>query len=250
MAKFINGRWVTDAELYPEQFEDLPEEALPKARKRSVRLDDIGEEGEECGKSQEKTDGKSLGTKKPDSTLTALLGGTAPAWKNRDAVKDTVNPRETASEEETVEKIYSKKRKETAKAYAMKTVASSTVTERKLRDKLKLREYTDEDIEDAVEYVKKFGYVNDTRVAQSMVEKLAARLWGRFKICYYLKGKGITEEVIESLDFSEVDFPYYCARLIKKYPADRRDAMLRAVKNAGYTSDDLRKARELLDEEL
>ena len=246
MAKFINGRWVTDAELYPEQFEDLPDEALPKERKRSVRLGDIGEDGERRGKSQEKADCERGEVKKNNPSLASILEGTAPAWKNRDAVKDTVNPHENASEDETVEKIYSKKRKETAKAYAMKTVASSTVTERKLRDKLKLWEYTEEDIEEAIEYVKKFGYVNDSRVAQSMVDKLAARLWGRFKICYYLKGKGISEDVIESLDFSEVDFPYYCARLMKKYPADRRDAMLRAVKNAGYTSDDLRKARELL----
>ena len=246
MAKFINGRWVTDAELYPEQFEDLPDEALPKERKRSVRLDDIGEDGERRGKSQEKADCERGEVKKINPSLASILEGTAPTWKKRVIVKDTVNPHENASEDETVEKIYSKKRKETAKAYAMKTVASSTVTERKLRDKLKLREYTEEDIEEAIEYVKKFGYVNDSRVAQSMVDKLAARLWGRFKICYYLKGKGISEDVIESLDFSEVDFPYYCARLMKKYPADRRDAMLRAVKNAGYTSDDLRKARELL----
>ena len=147
MAKFINGRWVTDAELYPEQFEDLPDEALPKERKRSVRLDDIGEDGERRGKSQEKADCERGEVKKNNPSLASILEGTAPAWKNRDAVKDTVNPHENASEDETVEKIYSKKRKETAKAYAMKTVASSTVTERKLRDKLKLWEYTEEDIE-------------------------------------------------------------------------------------------------------
>ena len=82
-----------------------------------------------------------------------------------------------------------------------------------------------------------------------MLDKLAARQWGRFKICYYLKGKGISEDVIEELDFSEIDFPYYCAKLMRKYPAERRDAMLRAVKNAGYTSEDVRKARLLMEEE-
>ncbi len=247
MAKFINGRWVTDAELYPEQYEDLPDEALPKKRNRSVKLSDIGaDEDEARGKSQRK---EVSAPKNKSSNLNSLLGGTAPAWKQSGRVKDTVNPRENSDEEENVEKIYSKKRKDTAKAYAMKVVASGSVTERKLTDKLKEREYSENDIEEAVSYVKSFGYINDARLAQDMLEKLAARQWGRFKICYYLKGKGISDDVIENLDFSEIDFPYHCARLMKKYPAERRDAMLRAVKNAGYTSDDLRKARLMMEEE-
>lgn len=253
MAKFINGRWLTDAELYPEQFEDLPEEAEPKERKHSVRLSDIGEEeGEGCGKSPEKsrksaseTGGGVKGTK---TSLTSLLGDTAPSWKRGRNEKDTVNPREK-EENETVEEIYGKKRRDTAKAYAMKIVAMGAVTEQKLRDKMKTREYSDGEIEEAIAYVKSFGYVNDEKLAQDMIEKLAARMWGRFKICYYLKGKGISEDVIEDLDFSEIDFPYYCAQLMKKYGPERREAMLRAVKNAGYSSDDLRRARALIAED-
>ena len=246
MAKFINGRWVSDAELYPEQYEELPEEALPKNRNRSVKLSDIGAEGEERrGKSPQK---EVSAPKNKASDLTSLLGGTAPTWKQSAKTKDAVNLRKT-SEEETVEQIYAGKRKATAKAYAMKVVAAGSVTERKLTEKLREREYSETEIEEAVSYVKSFGYINDARLAQDMLDKLAARLWGRFKICYYLKGKGISDEVIEDLDFSDIDFPYYCARLMKKYSPERREAMLRAVKNAGYTSDDVRKARLLMEEE-
>ena len=261
MPKFINGRWVSDAELYPEQFEDLPEEAEPRReRKRAVKLSDIGgDDGERHGKSPGKTrteqkNGSDNGVE-GRSDLMSLLGGTAPAWKLNGSAKDAVNPPKTSddvgldTEEETVERIYGKKRRDTARAYAMKTVAAGAVTERKLRDKLKSKEYTEEEIEEALAYVKSFGYVNDGRLAQDMVEKLAARLWGRFKICYYLKGKGISDAVIEGLDFSEIDFPFYCAQLMKKYSPERRDSMLRAVKNAGYSSDDLRRARALLSEE-
>ena len=247
MAKFINGRWVSDAELYPEQYEDLPEEAMPKTRNRSVKLSDIGaDEDETRGKSH----GKEVCAKKNKSSdLSSLLGGTAPTWKQSLKTKDAVNLRKNSDDEETVEQIYSKKRKDTAKAYAMKVVAAGSVTERKLTDKLREREYSETEIEEAISYVKSFGYINDARLAQDMLDKLAARQWGRFKICYYLKGKGIAEDVIEDLDFSEIDFPYYCAKLMKKYPAERRDAMLRAVKNAGYTADDVRKARLLMEEE-
>ena len=247
MAKFINGRWVSDAELYPEQYEELPEEALPKNRNRSVKLSDIGAEGEERrGKSPQK---EVSAPKNKASDLTSLLGGTAPTWKQSTKAKDAVNPHKSSDDEENVEQIYSKKRKDTAKAYAMKVVAAGSVTERKLTDKLREREYSETEIEEAISYVKSFGYINDARLAQDMLDKLAARLWGRFKICYYLKGKGISDEVIEDLDFSEINFPYYCAKLMKKYPAERRDAMLRAVKNAGYTSDDVRKARLLIEDE-
>ena len=241
---------MTDAELYPEQFEDLPEDALPKKRVHAVKLGDIdSEDGEDrCGKSPKKGLSSSDMEKKR-TELSALLGNTAPKWKREEKAKDTVNPQENSAEAATVEQIYGKKRRDTAKAYAMKVVAAGSVTERKLIDKLKLREYTEADIEEAVSYVKRFGYINDARLAQDMLDKLAARLWGRFKICYYLKGKGISEEVIEDLDFSDIDFPYYCARLMKKYPIERRDAMLRAVKNAGYTSDDVRKARLLMEDE-
>ena len=247
MAKFINGRWVSDAELYPEQYEELPEDALPKTRKHSVKLSDIGAEGEEPrGKSPQKADAT---VKNKASELSSLLGGTVPSWKQAEKAKDAVNPQKNTEEEDTVEYIYSKKRQDTAKAYAMKVVAAGSVTERKLIEKLKSRDYSETDIEEAIAYVKSFGYINDARLAQDMLDKLAARQWGRFKICYYLKGKGISEDVIEELDFSEIDFPYHCARLMKKYPAERRDAMLRAVKNAGYTADDVRKARLLMEDE-
>ena len=108
---------------------------------------------------------------------------------------------------------------------------------------VKILNGNEDDVSSALEYVKGFGYVNDAGLAQGMVDKLAARCWGRFKICYYLRGKGIDEDVVDSLDFSEVDFPFYCAKLMGKYPASKREAMLRALKNAGYTSDDIRAAR-------
>ena len=260
-----NGRWLTDEELYPEQFMDLPEEAeVPVKRNRAVKLGDIDSEGEGVGRNSD--------------ALRSLLGTTAPNWKsngdkNTESTKAAVNPRKTSqspagrvkvlypspadeeevdeeAETEEFEVIRDKKRRETAKAYAMKVVASNTVTERKLTEKLISRNcYTEDEIAEAVAYVKSFGYVNDARLAQNMVDKLAARCWGRFKICYYLKGKGIDEDTVEALDFSEVDFPFYCAKLMRKYPESKRDTMRSALKNAGYTSDDIRATKQLLEDE-
>ena len=52
-------------------------------------------------------------------------------------------------------------------------------------------EVTKEEIDEAIEYVKGFGYVNDKRLAENAIYKLSERLWGKRKICYYLSGKGI-----------------------------------------------------------
>lgn len=213
-------------ELYPEQFMPLPDEIEPKSneqtRKHAVKLDDIGSKfgimkGKELYENSE-----------ADSAEFDSDGTT-------DIPFDAVNLR--------------KKSKMSATAYAMKIVSASTVNQATLRKKLASKEYTEEECEDAVNYVKKFGYIDDARLAQNMAERLAERLWGKYKICRYLASRGFDQDDIEAIDFSEIDFARYCARLISKYTSERRDAMLRAVKNAGYTSTDLRLAREILEDE-
>ena len=42
-------------------------------------------------------------------------------------------------------------------------------TEQELRQKLKAKDYSEEQIEDAVEYVKGFGYINDRRYAETYI---------------------------------------------------------------------------------
>ena len=217
-----------DRELYPEQFLPLPgeEEGEEKPRRHAERLSDIDTpDAERRGSSREN------GERPSRSELRRLLGDTAPKKQNDAAIPEKKG-----------------KKQDSATATAMKLVSRDTLTERRLREKLSLKGYPEEEIDEAVEYVKKFGYVDDLRVSQDMLDKLAARCWGRFKICRYLAGKGVERDTVESLDFSGIDFPAYCARLIAKYPPEKKEAMLRAVKNAGYSNDDYRKAVKLLKE--
>ena len=237
-------RYLSDAEMYPEQFDELPyqTDGEEKKRKRSVRLADIGEDRGDLGSLLQGTAPKGFGrvangavASSDGDSLAQEREGEAECFGDGNGLKE-------------FSRSMGGEKKESARAYAMRVVSGATVTEKKLYEKLMLREYSEDDAFDAIEYVKSFGYINDLRLAQGMVEKLAARRWGRFKICYYLKRKGVNEDVIGELDFSEIDFPAYCAELIKKYPKEKRDAMLRAVKNAGYSGDDYRKAMKLLIE--
>ena len=102
--------------------------------------------------------------------------------------------------------------------------------------------YSDEDIEDAVEYVKGYGYINDKRLAENILPKLAERCFGRSKICRYLASKGIDEDIIEGLDFSEIDFVYYCKRLLDKNKGKPHEKIMRTLLNAGYTYDEIAEA--------
>lgn len=140
-----------------------------------------------------------------------------------------------------------KKAKKTAKTDAMSLVSTTSYTEQGLRRKLESRErYGKEEIDEAIEYVKGFGYVNDKRLAENAIYKLSERLWGKRKICYYLSGKGISDEVIEALDFSEIDFVTNCERLMSKYAGKPIEKAMRAAYNAGFSPDEINEAKRNL----
>ena len=136
--------------------------------------------------------------------------------------------------------LIKKSRKKSASEYAMLLVASRSYTEKGLRDKLASKEkYTEDEIEEAVAYVKKFGYINDLRLADHSVPKLAARLWGKTKICHYLRSKGISSDDVAALDFSDIDFYENCKSLALKNSGKPREKLLRLLYNAGFTSDEI-----------
>ncbi len=144
----------------------------------------------------------------------------------------------------TAEELIKKSAKKSAREYAMLLVSSHTYTEKGLWLKIKSKGvYSEEDITDALGYVKSFGYVNDRRLAEDTVQKLAERCFGRSKICRYLASKGISEDIIEGLDFSEVDFVYYCKKLMDKYSGKPNEKVMRALLNAGYTYGEIAEAK-------
>lgn len=139
--------------------------------------------------------------------------------------------------------LIKKSAKKSAKEYAMLLVSTHTYTEKALVDKIRSKKiYSDEDISEAVEYVKGFGYVNDKRLAENSLQKLAERGYGKMKICRYLQSKGISEDVIDSLDFSEIDFVYYCKKLMEKQAGKPYEKVMRSLLNAGYSYDEIAEA--------
>ncbi|MBE6609861.1 MAG: regulatory protein RecX [Ruminococcaceae bacterium] len=154
-----------------------------------------------------------------------------------DEINDEIE--DCRSDEEALGLI-KKSRQKSACEYAMLLVASRSYTEKGLRDKLESKEkYTADEIEDAVAYVKKFGYINDLRLAENSLPKLALRLWGKKKICYYLRSKGISADVVAALDFSDIDFYENCKLLALKNRQKPREKLIRLLLNAGFSSDEV-----------
>ena len=155
---------------------------------------------------------------------------------------------DTFSDTDDGEEIIKKSAKKSAREYALLLVSTHTYTEKALFQKIGSKKtYAHEEITDAVEYVKKFGYVNDKRLAENMIPKLAERCFGRSKICRYFASKGISEYVIDELDFSEIDFVYYCKRLLDRQTGKPHEKIMRTLLNAGYTYDEIAEAKSLSD---
>ncbi len=82
-----------------------------------------------------------------------------------------------------------------AKLRAMNLLKSRTYTEKQLRDKLKDGEYPENIIEEAIEYVSSYNYINDRRYAEEYI-RIHLTDKSRMRIKQDLIGKGISSETI------------------------------------------------------
>lgn len=83
-----------------------------------------------------------------------------------------------------------------AKLRAMRLLNDMGRTEAQLRTKLKQGGYQDDDVEEAIAYVKSFGYVNDLEYARSFIESRKGRK-SRKEMYAALEQKGIQGETID-----------------------------------------------------
>ena len=90
----------------------------------------------------------------------------------------------------------SRKNNKSAVVKAMELLTFKPRTEKELREKLLEKEYTAEETEAAVEYVKSYGYVNDEAYAENYVSA-RSKDKGRALMRMELRQKGIEESDIE-----------------------------------------------------
>jgi regulatory protein len=90
---------------------------------------------------------------------------------------------------------------------ALNLLAHRGRSERELRQRLRLKGYTSEAIDEAIRRVVDWGYLNDGRFAESWVEqRQASRPRSRRALAHELREKGVDREIIETtLEAAEID---------------------------------------------
>lgn len=106
---------------------------------------------------------------------------------------------------------------------AMHLLEKMDMTEKKLRDKLLQGEYPKEAIEEAIAYVKKFHYLDDSRYAENYVQ-CYQNVRSQKRIAMDLRAKGVDKDIIEQ-SFTTV------------YEADEREMINKLLKKKGYHPD-------------
>ena len=118
-----------------------------------------------------------------------------------------------------------------AKLRAMHLLSDMGRTESQLRTKLKQGGYPDEAVEEAIRYVKSFGYINDAEYVRSFIDSRKEKK-SKKEIYAALKQKGvdsdIIEQVFEEMDYGEEDSRQAIEALMRKrnynpYSADLKE---------------------------
>ena len=96
-----------------------------------------------------------------------------------------------------------------ARDYALKVIGFKDRTEKEIREKLTQKGYDENTIEDETEFLKSYGFINDSRYAERFThDAINLKKWGKSRIKTELLRKGIDREIIENTIediFSELD---------------------------------------------
>lgn len=131
-------------------------------------------------------------------------------------------------------------------------------TARTLSHKLKMKGYSDEIAEEAVEYLKEKGYIRERDDAFLFAENLARhKHYGKNRIRKEMFAKGFPEDVIrEALELTEVDFAEICVACIRSmggigifHHTEEKNKAISALMRYGFSYQDIREATALLRDE-
>ena len=120
-------------------------------------------------------------------------------------------------------------------------------TEKKLREKLTSRGHSRKTVNEVVEYLKRVGYLDDSRFIRQAVNYYASvKLYGRIRIKKELFAKGFSREDVDAVDYDDydLDFVGLCGERIEKTASryKTREALVAALARYGYTYGEIKSA--------
>lgn len=127
-----------------------------------------------------------------------------------------------------------KKQNNEALKYALRLITKKDRTEAELRDRLHRKGFSQMDIDEAVAYLKKNGFIDDSRFIQK-AEKIAQdRFLGNMGLKNYFAKKGIDKELLDSIP--EIEEFSLAQKLIQRkiHLINHDTSEKKKVKIAGY----------------
>ncbi|MBQ3022235.1 MAG: regulatory protein RecX [Clostridia bacterium] len=136
--------------------------------------------------------------------------------------------------------------------YALYLIEFRDRTEKELREKLTAKGYTEEQIEDTVEFLKNYGYIDDKRYALHFIsDAINLKKWGKIRIRTELLRKGIDRETVEfSLEdaFSKIEDDRVFSIMEKRFSDSdfgnmkERTRIFNFFMRRGFTPDEIKGA--------
>lgn len=129
-------------------------------------------------------------------------------------------------EKDEFDKIKQESDRITCFSKALAYISSRLKTEKQLKDYLVLKGYSFSVVEEAIEKLKEYGYLNDEYYAKTYAEMLN-KTKGKLYIKQQLKAKGINGEIIESLNLQDDETA--CKEICQKWlknkilPLEKKD---------------------------
>ncbi len=105
-----------------------------------------------------------------------------------------------------------------ARDYAFSVLSHKMLTEKQLIDRLTEKGYDKAVSSEVVRELCSLGYINDEEYARLFLEHCKAKLWGKKKISYEMKQKGLSDETIALCleSFCEEDIENEIVRVIRQ----------------------------------
>ena len=136
--------------------------------------------------------------------------------------------------------------------YALRLIEFRDRTEKELREKLVAKGYIEEQIEDTIEFLKNYGYIDDGRYASHFTQDaINLKKWGKIRIRTELLRKGIDREIVDFAiedAFSEIEDDRVLAQMQLRFKDSdfgnikERTRIFNFFMRRGFTPDEIKGA--------
>ena len=136
--------------------------------------------------------------------------------------------------------------------YALKLIEFKDRTEKELRGKLREKGYEENSIDDEIEFLKNYGYIDDKRYAEHFThDAINIKKWGKVRIRTELLRKGVDRETIDNTiedAFFDVDDDLVLSQMQARFKnsdfsnVKERTRIFNFFMRRGFTPDEIKGA--------